>query len=368
VLDLACVDGDPPSTGGRPGRFAAELVGELVWPGGIELQRGEWRTVPKPARPTERQAAYVFLAAGSPSDTFFLPEPTGAVTPESPGTSGYAYSMVTWPGNHTLYALAGVEDRAATPARFTPYVMGIARGVSGQSGERTSGVDIAMSILLDHTVTLIPQPPAQGPRGPDTLRAEVAVELTATTYAILPTLAKTRPLPFAAELPFVGVPPLAGPLASFAYVVGVSASTGPQQQAPASVVSRVRVADTAGPLTVGGFLPVPVLHEPGSGTWSGREVRFDATGTYDLAVLTVSSAGGLVTWTIVAPGTARSFAVPDLTAASLGPDPLGLRRGGIQTSLAVARVPQFDYARLRSGQLQTGAWSAHAVDGLAGAF
>ena len=59
--------------------------------------------------------------------------------------------------------------------------------------------------------------------------------------------------------------------------------------------------------------------------------------------------------------------MPDLTAVHSA-DPLVLVRGGITTTVYVARIDDFDYGRLRYGQLGTSAWNAYAFDALSGAF
>ena len=367
VLDPACGSGDPPSTGGRGGMYGGEIDGELVWPGGIELARADWLNVPAPARENEHQVAYVFGASGSPLDGFILPPPEAAVTPKSPGAHGYSYATGAYPGNQTLYALAGIEDRSVTPPRFVPYVMGVARGVPVQPQVRTLGVDIEMSTLLDHRVRLLPEPPAPLPRGPDRLRTQLAASLGAAGFAIFPAGTDQSMLPLGgAGVTFTGVPALDGSLAGESYVVGANAATGAAFGLPTSVISRVRTTDSTNPVTIGGFLKVPDIQDPSRGTWSGTHVAFTASGAYDLSRIDVSSGGGLVGWTIIAPSGTTSFDLPDLR--SLPGDPVGLVPGAIQTLVHVARLDHFSYAKLRSGQLGAGSWSAYAVDTVNGTY
>ena len=186
---------DPPSTGGSGGKFGGVIEGQLTFPGAAEFKRAGWTTVPAPNKPTERLAAYVFSAEGSPNNDFSLPPASSAITPESSGTNGYAYSIVVFPGNATIYVVAGIEDRSDTPARFTPYAMGIARGVSVPAQTRVPNVDIAMDILFDHQVTLAPVPPAPGPRGPDRFLARTAMTLGNAGFALLPGAVRIVPLP-----------------------------------------------------------------------------------------------------------------------------------------------------------------------------
>ncbi|MDB4942736.1 MAG: hypothetical protein JWP97_2270 [Labilithrix sp.] len=369
VLDPACAHGDPPSTGGGGGRFGGVISGDLVFRGGNnEFQRVGWTNVPDPTRPTERRAAYVFEASSSPNELFALPPPNEAITPESAGASGYGFTAVVFPGNATLYVVAGLEDRSETPPRFVPYVMGIARGISVPAQTHVTGVDVAMDILFDHQVTMAPLPPAPGPRGPDRFLGKVALTLGSGLYAILPRASQVTTLPAPATLPFLGLPSLDHAAASEQYVLGGVAATGADLQRPASVVGRIRTTNANDPVAVGGFLGVPVLGTPGLGAWDGTHVSFTgASGPVDLSVVQVSSGNGLVSWNIVAPGGAQSFEVPDLDALATT-SRLGLVHGPITTTVYAARIDGFAYGKLRQGQLGPSAWNAHAFDALSGAY
>lgn len=367
VMDLACAEGDPPSFPPRQ-RYGGVIEGQLVFPGAREFERAGWSTVPAPTKPTERRAAYVFEAAASPNQRFTLPPASAAITPEASGAVGYAYALVVSPGSATIYVVAGIEDRSEAPPKFVPYAMGVARGVAVPAQTRVQGVDVKMDILFDHQVSIRATPPAPGPRGPDRFTATLSTTLGATGYAILPRGTRTTTLPAPETLPFLGVPSLDKAMAGEQYVLGGVAATGPDEQLPASVVARVRTTNANTPVSLGGFLGVPVLGQPGSGRWSGRRVEFSgATGPVDLSVTKVSSGGGLVAWTIVAPGATMSFDVPDL-AALPGPDPVGLVPGAISTTVHVARLEPFEYGRLHWGQLSAAAWSAYAFDSLGGVY
>jgi hypothetical protein len=368
VLDPDCAEGDPPSGGGRGGRYAGLVSGELVFPGKGEFEKAGWTTVPAPTRPTERRAAYVFEASSSPSGRFELPPASVAVTPDASGANGYGFELSVAPGNVTLYVVAGLEDRSETPPRFMPYAMGVARGVNVPAQTRVTGVDVAMDVLFDKQVVLAPQPPTPGPRGPDRLASSLAVTLGASAFAILPRGARTDALPAPATIPFVGAPSLDNAMAGEQYVLGAIAATGPDLQRPASVVTRIRTRTSGPPVALGGFLGVPVLAEPATGTWNGTHVAFTgASGPVDLSYLQISSGGGLVVWSIVAPGGVSEYTVPDLAAVPSAAS-LGLVRGPITSFMYVARIEGFAYGRLRSGQLQSVAWSAYAVDALSGAY
>src|SRR5687767_15900665 len=70
VFDISCAKGDPPSTGGRGGKYGGIIEGQLIFPGAGEFKKVGWTTVPLPTRPTERRAAYVFEASSSPTQVF----------------------------------------------------------------------------------------------------------------------------------------------------------------------------------------------------------------------------------------------------------------------------------------------------------
>lgn len=367
-LDPSCGQGDPPSSGNYYGTASGNVGGQLVWPTGVEFARANWANVPMPAG-DERRAAYVFSTTTNPLDTFQLPSSFYATTPDSTGSVGFTYSLPVLPGNRTIYALAGIENRSAVPPWFEPYAIGVARGVLAQPGQQTEGIDIPMSTLLDHTVMTEPQPPQSGPRGPDRLVSTLAVNVGAGQFAILPQGSVTTLLPAAGAVSFVGAPSLDGTLSGSFYDLTAAAVTGTNAGPPMSVVNRIETAVANDPVTIGGFFDVPTLVQPSAAKWGGTHVALQATGPIDLVVVQVSSGNGLLTWQIVAPGSNLSFDVPDLTQV---PGIAALVPGPINTTFAIARMSAFDYSNLRNGQFSnataTGVWSAYALDTAAGSY
>ena len=366
VFDLACASGDPPSISGK-GKDVGLVSGELVFGNTGEVQVRDFVGVPKPVRPTERRAAYVFVASSSLDRVFQLPSPGSATTPESGGKIGFDYSLTWYPGNLTIYALAGIEDDhgdAAAPT-FIPYVMGVVRGVPVQPKTQTAGVDVAMNLYLSHEVTIAPQPPPMTGRGPDRVTGKIAITVGPSLFAFLPQGTQSAFLPNPGTLSFTGVPAMVGDLVGESYVVGAAAVTGADPHVPISAVQKVKTNNANVPIAIGGFLPVPAPSAPGAGPWGGTHVTVSAPGTWDLMLTTVRSGYGLVTWSIVAPSGATDFDVPDLALA--GPR-LGLAKGPITTTVYTARIDNFAYTKLRYGQLSSGAWSAYAYDDATGIY
>jgi hypothetical protein len=363
TLSAAC-SGNPPSGGNYVPQDQGEVDGELVWPGGIEFQRASWSSVPMPATSQQHQVAYVFAATGYALDSFYLPSEMNATTPQSGGQLGYAYTMTTSPGNQTLYAYAGIQDDSTSPPTFEPYVMGVGRGVPVQPNVKTVGVDIQMTTLLDRSLSMAPQMPPQGGRGPDRLVSSVAIDLGAGAYAILPQGSSTLLLPISGTVNFVGVPALDGMLAGARYDLTAEAATGPGQQNPISVVAYIETTDANDPVSVGGFFAIPSLVQPGITPWNGTHVQMQASGPIDLALFEIGTGSGLVTWTIVSPGN-LSFDLPDISQVS-GVD--SLVRGRISTTFGIARMNNFAYGTLRTGQLSSSAWNAYAEDTANGSY
>jgi hypothetical protein len=88
----------------------------------------------------------------------------------------------------------------------------------------------------------------------------------------------------------------------------------------------------------------------------------------NLEVIRIASGSGLSTWVVVAPGNVTSFTLPELRDIPKGPKPIGIYAGSITTTVYVARIADFEYGRLRLGQLGPNAWNAHAFDARSGAY
>ncbi|GAC1541732.1 MAG: hypothetical protein NVS3B10_06270 [Polyangiales bacterium] len=368
VASVACIppDGTPPPTGGR-GRDGGVINGEIVFGTGIEFRRGVWKGIPDTFKPTQRPVAYVFTAGRDNLARFQLPDGSTGVTPASPGTLGYAFSTVVYPGNVTLYAIAGIEDRptdAGAAATFDPYVFGIVRGVGVPVGGVVDRVLIPMTGAFNHAVSLhVPVGTDGGapisPRGPDRLRSTLAIDL-GDAYMVLPYGFREDLLPLGGDLGFVGVPPLAGALGAASYIVGVEDVNGGSGGAPLSAVLRFRSRDDSAPIAPGPFVPIPKVTSPAADApWDGRTVSLELPAkSADLIVVDIASADGATSWTVVAPGDSRTVNLPDFK----GKPELGLPGGALTIGATAARIDKFDYQTLRYGQLGRGAWTAYGYD------
>jgi hypothetical protein len=76
-------------------------------------------------------------------------------------------------------------------------------------------------------------------------------------------------------------------------------------------------------------------------------------------VYDIESAGGLIAWTVIAPGASEAFSLPDLHA--LSPD-LGLTPGSLTITVSAARIKDFAYGTLRYRDTTQRGWAAYATD------
>ena len=370
VLSVACIppDGTPPPTGGRS-RDAGIVSGELVFGNGVEFKRGPWRGIPDLTRPTQRAVAYVFSAQNDNLARFQLPDPATAVTQETSGTVGYQFQLVVLPGNVTVYAIAGIEERPeAGLATFDPYVYGIVRGVGVPTGKIVDRVFIQMTGAFSHAVSLaVPTGPGGAPispRGPDRLRTTLNVDL-GNGYMLLPYGYREALLPLGGNLEFVGVPALSGALGGASYGIAVEDVSGGAGGAPLSAVLRYKSRTSGAPITPGPFIPISKLVSPAAAeAWNGHTLQLDLPpGVADLVIVGAGSSDGSTSWTIVAPGSARTIELPDF---STKPE-LGLPGGGLDIGVAAAKLDGgFIYGALRYGQLSRSRWTAYSYDTFTG--
>jgi hypothetical protein len=363
IQSPACAGkGDLPPSGGTAS-YGAAVSGEVVWPATAEFRRDGWLDVPTPKSDAEKLVAYVLRLSTNPTDRFTLPDAIEAITPSSTGDRGYAFNSYGQPGNFTLYALAGIENRTLSPPTFTAYQMGLVRGVAAQSGESKSNVFIQVDVDLDHTLSLELEPPSVTARGPNRLQASASIQVGNEGYAPLPSGYLSRTLPLSGGLSFVGVPTLSGSLLGTSYVATARAVTGDAGGTPRSVVGLISATDTSSPLVIDQFVQVPSLTTPlPNSAWDGKGLASThAAGgaPVDLVVYSVASAGGLIDWTIVAPDSSAAFALPDLNALS---SDLGISHGPLTITVSAAHITNFSYGSLRYRDTAQRGWAAYATD------
>lgn len=368
VLSPDCGDdGSIPVGGGTPGK-GASVSGQLVWPLDGELKQKGFSNVPAPVSDDVKQVAYVFRLASTPTASFSLPSAVSAVTPASLGDVGYTFNLSTSPGNFTLYALAGLEDRSQSPYVFTPYAMGLTRGVAVEPNTSHSDVFINIDVPIDHALSVDAAGPTPTPRGPDRIEADLAIQIGSEGYVLLPNGKLTSLLPPPGPFNFVGIPPLANSLTGARYVATARAVTGSAGGTPLSAVGLFATVTDDQTIGVGSFVELPVLDAPASGgTWdrSTFSLEHRAGGPEpDLTIVDVASGNGLITWRVIAPGAPAHIEVPDLSAVD---SDLALVSGPLALDVHFAAVSAdpstpFAYGQLTGKQLTPRGWRAYSED------
>ncbi|HEX9619905.1 MAG TPA: IPT/TIG domain-containing protein, partial [Polyangiaceae bacterium] len=258
VLSPECA---PPDIGELPGGTSvtgSRITGELVWPQREEFGRDGWTNVPQTQSADEARVAYVFRLSSNPTGEFSLPSAIGAVTPSSPGEAGFSFSLTSLPGNVTVYALAGIENRSFSPPVFDAYAMGLVRGIAAEPAATTENIFIRIDTPLDHALTLRTTGPASTPRGPDRLLGAVAIRVSDQGYVILPGARKSALLPGERSFDFVGLPSLSGTLGGTEYVVSAAAVTGLGEALPISFLGLFATT-TNEPIDLDEFVEIPSL-------------------------------------------------------------------------------------------------------------
>jgi hypothetical protein len=237
------------------------------------------------------------------------------------------------------------------------------KGVPVVPNETTTNVYIPMTKTLDHVLTLDIDGPTPGAKGPDRLRATVAVQLGNDGFALLPVGQKTPLLPFEGLLPFVGVPSLDGELYGATFYTTARAGTGQVSAAPLTAVARILSTSTAAPVPVSGFVGLPKLQSPEvNGAWDGQHLSasYGAGEPVMLSVYDITAGNGLIHWLIAVPKGDHDIELPDLSGFVA--DSAALPPGPVVIALTGGRFDQFDYGKLRYRHLRPPGMAAYAID------
>ena len=357
----ACARMGDPGSGPGPsgGTFGASVAGELIWDGPYEFAPNPWSNVPMP-RAGEQRIAFVFATQ---TDIFSSPQSMSeggvvleVVTPGY-GGRGYPFAITTRPSALAIYAIAGVED--IRTRRFTPYIMGVARGVLGSPRARITNVLVPMNIPLDHVTPVeVRELPTQSRGEPNRLRVEGFVDLGGEGVIARPDISvfgrgedETYRL--------VAMPAFTGALADARLIVRAIYGTGEYLSNPfsAQVVSGITTPDD--PVRLRNWVGIPDVISPADSGRLGtdRAVRFELRGASPDMFYATLSADALY-WQTYALGTERSFAYPDLSSV------MGLRDlpAGQQLYLNITafRTPGFNLNEFRYNFLSQLYWTAYS--------
>jgi hypothetical protein len=331
----------------------------LSWGTGVELKQTSWINVPMPADSSEKQVAYVFELARSLDSQFSLPGRIDAVLTDERGPFGYPFTYYTTSSaNITLYAVAGLERGIGAERTFTPYALGIERGIVPGDEELRPVID--MNLVFDHTVAVQVDNPERWQAEPDRVNVNLGLRIGRTGFIPLPTATRTERLPLQGPIEFRGMPPLIHGLEGAEYVARAEAISGVEQRLPLANVEAAARPSSDAPIPIKGFIGIPQLQHPTPGSgWSDRALEWNSEieGRFDLWSIRIDAGGEKFTWRIIAPRERAKLKLPDLSlwGASLPTGPARIR-------VNAARVANFDFGRLRQDSFTSAGWTAYSAN------
>lgn len=365
----------PPEIGPPPaGRRGGYIEGELLFEHEGEFGPYEWDIVPEPG-PDEAKVAYVYTTQASVRSGRMEPGIDGVVfnSEEFIGLNGYRFSIYASPGTMAVYAFAGlatIDPETEDIVAFTPYAMGLTRGIVVGPEETVTGVQVLITRQMSRTleIELENAPLADESGTPNLYLLDVYLDLGAEGLISRPETQIRSTSPHGGfEIP--GWVDLTGNLAGASYTVAAGAWTtwggSAEEQNPWSVVYRTGVTEIDEPIVIDEFLAIPRARspEPGAVVTDGH-MEWEATGpttpTFSVATLEVPTLVVPVPyWTVVLRGGVTSYDLPDLTTIAGMPEPPA---GDVIWTVWSFTVPGLEFDSWSYRYLVTRYWSAYAVD------
>ena len=367
-IPACATPGMPPDQTPSRGTYGTQVSGELVWDGPMEFAPNPWSNVPQP-RAGERRVAYVYATAPDILTAASQPSAGGqvveVVTPGY-GGRGYPFSIPTRPAALAIYAIAGIENDR-DQSRFTPYIMGVARGILGAPRATISNVAVQMNIPLDHqTPVQIANLPVITRDTPNRIRVEGFIDLGGEGVIARADVTVTGRDP-SDDYNLVAMPPFSGAIADARLIVRATyALSGGLQvdgteylmtPSTAVVLSNITTPDEL--VRVADWVGIPRFDAPadGSALPSDRVVRFTQEGG-DPDMFYASLAADTLYWLSYARSTERTFPFPDLSSV------MGLRDlpTGQSYALYVSTFRQrgFSFDQFRYSSLSQLYWWAYS--------
>jgi hypothetical protein len=321
---------------------------------------------PRALAATEKLEARVFVATSS----LFSGPPLGGVPSKSGEkwivvTDGGEYLVFTNAGLHATYAILGITNTAA-PGSFTPFLMGVKRGITTSPDQPAVNQDIILDMHLDLTVPVTVDSPLTfpgGPFGPDPgpnalyawldLGAEGFVPNpnnwktgTAQSSSIFSTMTMQS---------FPNFPRLDG--SNFIFL---NECAGPQAY-PVSYYFRRQPGDLSLGVTIGPMLPAPNITQP-AGTFTGTLAWTLAPGPtadiHQVQLIKPTLFGNVTVWSVVLPGNETQVVLPAPAVTKLKNDEAGNQ---LFVVIYSSRSPKFAYNQWTYDTLSGVSWSSFTI-------
>lgn len=317
---------------------------------------------PRPLLMGETLEARVFVAQSS----FYAGPPFRA--PPNRGqekwqvvTDGGEYLVFTGAGVRAVYAIMGIANRGLNS--FTPYLMGVKRGISTSPDLPATGQNIILDTYLDLTVPITIDGPLTIGAGPATNTVYAWMDLGAEGFIPNPnnwatgTAVLSSASSMGSSLMFAGFPRLDG--SNFVFM---NLALGSAQTDPYSIYFRRQPGDMSMGVTIGPLLPPPVLTSPVGGTFTGTISWTLPPGpTANILQVNINLPtlfGPVTLWSVVLPGTETQVVLPPPAVQKLRNEQMG---NGLYVEILASRSPKFSYNQWTYDTLNGVSWSSFTV-------
>lgn len=305
---------------------------------------------PHPLASYEHEECHVQVA---PHSLFYAPpfssgDRAGQGEKELLTTDGASYLRLVYPGLYAVAATYGIRDDRT--GRFTPYLMGLARGIEVSDVHPADHADIVLDMHLDFTapVTILAPLFTPGSTAPAVNTVYAYLDLGGEGVVPLSQAASVSP-----DLFVDGLPELDG--ANFVFV-NQSGSGAP----PSSYFFRRQPGDVRSGLALGPMLGFVQVTTPAAGADFTGSVAFDLGPgpPADLAQVQIATPTATL-WTVILPGGASGVSLPQGAVTGL----LDHLPPGTPLFIDVTtdRAPRFDYGHWSYGDLGLLSWTSFSV-------
>ena len=276
-------------------------------------------------------------------------------------TDGGEYLVFTGAGLRAVYAIMGIANRGLNS--FTPYLMGVKRGVATSPDTPATMQNIILDTYLDLTVPITIDQPLTIGAGPAQNNVYAWLDLGAegfvpnpnnwaTGTSITSSAASTSP-----SMMFAGFPRLDG--SNFIFL---NLALGGAQTDPVSLYFRRQPGDMSMGVLIGPMLPPPVITAPVGGVFNGTVTWTLPPGpTANILQVTINLPtlfGPLVLWSIVLPGTETGVVLPPPAVQKLRNEQMG---NELYVEVLASRSPKFSYNQWTYDTLSGVSWSSFTI-------
>lgn len=318
---------------------------------------------PRPLGSTETLEARVFVAqsslyGGPPFGG--LPNRTGQkwrITSE-----GGEYLVFTNAGLHATYAVMGILEK--NTQTFTPYLMGVKRGITTSPDQPATEEHIILDMHLNVTVPITIDSPLteQGALGPVPMENAVYAWLDLGAEGFIPnpnnwgtgTANRTSVLSTDPTNTFRNFPPLDG--SNFIFLNNSNSAAG----YPVSYYFRRQPGDMTQGVTIGPMLPTPRLTAPVgtfNGTISWNVDPGPSPDIHNVQILKPTLFGFISLWSMVLPGSERQVVLPAPAVQKLRSE----EQGPLFAVVYSSRSPKFSYQQWTYDTLSGVTWSSFTI-------